>query len=181
MVSVSEGLHLRSKWLIWKWVDPNDEISRALQSGMSIEEAMTKYGHRLIAIEEVQGNIGLNEGIQELIRLIASTDGSPVKWDASHAYCGVGDSSTSPSATDTGLLGTNKAYKAMDSGYPTRVNQTCEWRSTFGSTEANFAWNEYTVSNSNSDAGKNLNRKVESKGTKASGETWTLSLQITIS
>jgi hypothetical protein len=69
----------------------------------------------------------------------------------------------------------------MDATYPQRSNQTAEWRATFGSSDANYAWEEYTVVNAASDTGKNLNRKCSSKGTKASGETWTLSLQITFS
>jgi len=55
-----------------------------------------------------------------------------------------------------------------------------EFRSTYQSAEGNFAWNEFTVSNTNSDTGKNMNRVVTSKGTKVSGEVWTLSLKITL-
>ena len=41
---------------------------------------------------------------------------------------------------------------------------------------------EFTVANSNSDTGKNLNRKVESAlRTKVSPDTWVIRLQITIS
>jgi hypothetical protein len=69
----------------------------------------------------------------------------------------------------------------MDATYPQRSNQTAEWRATFGSSDANYAWEEYTVVNAASDTGKNLNRKTASKGTKASGESWVLSLQITFS
>ena len=54
----------------------------------------------------------------------------------------------------------------MDSTYPQRTNQTAIWRATFGSADANFAWNEFTVANGNSDSAVNLNRKVENKGTK---------------
>jgi hypothetical protein len=68
----------------------------------------------------------------------------------------------------------------MDATYPQRSGQIAEWRSTFGSGDANEAWNEYAVDNG-ATAHKLLNRKVESKGTKASGETWTLSLKITFS
>lgn len=107
--------------------------------------------------------------------------GTPTKWDNTNARLGVGDDATAPSATQTGLLGTNKAFKGMDSGYPSRSAQTAEWRATFGSTEGNFAWEEYTVVNAADDTGDNLNRTTSSKGTKASGETWTLSLKITFS
>jgi hypothetical protein len=102
--------------------------------------------------------------------------------DNSNARLGVGDSNTAEAASQTGLqAATNKTFKAMDSGYPQRSGQTAEWRATFGSSDANYAWEEYTVVNAADDAGVNLNRKVSSKGTKASGETWTLSLQITFS
>jgi hypothetical protein len=79
------------------------------------------------------------------------------------------------------LLGASKTFKGMDAGYPQRSNQTLEWRATFGSAEGNHAWEEYTVVNAADDTGQNLNRKVESKGTKASGESWVLSLKITCS
>jgi hypothetical protein len=119
--------------------------------------------------------------LQELIDIICGL-GTPTKWDNAHAYLGVGDSSTEAVASQTDLqASTNKTFKAMDTSYPTRTGQTAEWRATFGSDDANYAWEEYTVVNASSDAGKNLNRKTVSKGTKASGETWTLSLQITFS
>jgi hypothetical protein len=53
-------------------------------------------------------------------------------------------------------------------------------RSVFGSADANYAWNEFSVRNG-ATADKNMNRKVEAQGTKASGQTWTLDLQITLS
>jgi hypothetical protein len=54
-----------------------------------------------------------------------------------------------------------------------------EFRSTWGTSDGNFAWEEYSASNaSGGDTGININRKISSKGTKASGETWTLSLKI---
>jgi hypothetical protein len=93
----------------------------------------------------------------------------------------VGDSSAAESATQTGLQGTNKTFKAMDTGYPQRTDQTGEWRATFGAADANHGWQEFTVVNAADDAGKNLNRKVADKGSKASGETWTASLKITFS
>jgi hypothetical protein len=108
--------------------------------------------------------------------------GTPTKWDSTNARLGVGDSNTAAAATQTGLQAeTNKTYKAMDANYLQRSNQTVEWRATFGSSDANYAWEEFTVVNAADDSEKNLNRKVASKGTKASGETWTLSLQITFS
>ena len=171
----------KAHWRIDKFRDSEDKIAWTLQAGLPLAEALRLYGEAHIGSKEFEANIALNEGLQELIDIICGL-GTPTKWDNTNARLGVGDSNTAESASQTGLqAATNKTYKAMDTSYPARSNQTAEWRATFGSSEANYAWEEYTVVNASSDTGKNLNRKISSKGTKASGETWTLSLQITFS
>lgn len=132
-------------------------------------------------VSTFQGNLLLNEGINELWTILTSSGGT--KYDNTHAYLGVGDSSTAADATQTGLqASTNKAFKVMDSGYPTYGTvQKAVFRSTFGTSEANFAWNEFTVVNASSDTGANLNRKVSSQGTKSSDQIWELELTITLS
>lgn len=126
------------------------------------------------------GNILLNEGVTLLWQLCATTGGT--KWDNSNARLGVGDSSTAESSTQTGLQATtNKAFKSMDSGYPTISTKTCSWKSTFDGSDANFVWNEFTLVNAADDSGTNLNRKVSAQGTKQSGQTWELTLQISLS
>jgi hypothetical protein len=177
---VKEKIRWRSVWRIAKFKDENGVIEDMLRKGAAVEDVIRKYPEAFIGIEEFEGNIALNEGLGELIDIICGL-GTPTKWDSTNARLGVGDSNTAESATQTGLQGTNKTFKAMDTGYPTRSNQTAEWRATFGSTDANYHWYEYTVVNAADDTGKNLNRKVADKGTKAYGETWTLSLQITFS
>lgn len=104
-----------------------------------------------------------------------------------NAYIGVGDSSTAAAATQTDLqAASNKLRKAMDATYPTHTDGTTSgaatitFRSTFGSSDANFAWAEWAVFNGSS-GGRMLNRKVESLGTKASGSTWQLTVTITLS
>lgn len=152
-----------------------------LQNGLPIEVAKARYGGAFVCSDEVTANVALNEGLEELIDLICGL-GSPTKWDNANARLGVGDSNTAAEATQTGLqAAANKTFRAMDATWPQRTNQMVEWRATFGSSEANHSWQEYTVVNAATDAGKNLNRKVADKGTKVSGETWTLSLQITFS
>jgi len=171
----------KAKWRIDKFKDPTNEIVKALQTGTPTDQAISLYSKAFICTEEFEANIALNEGLQELIEIICGL-GTPTKWDNSNARLGVGDSNAAESATQTGLqAATNKTFKAMDATYPQRSNQTAEWRATFGSADANYAWEEYTVVNAADDTGKNLNRKIASKGTKSSGETWTLSLQITFS
>jgi hypothetical protein len=138
-------------------------------------------------MEEVafEGNIMLNEGINELWTLVCS--GSGTKFDNGNAYLGVGDDSTAEGATQTGLnpsgaSGLSQLYKAMDVSYPTYGTlQKATWRATFAAGDANFAWQEFTVANGSSGASKNLNRKVSNQGTKTAGQVWELTLQITLS
>ena len=59
--------------------------------------------------------------------------------------------------------------------------QMVTWRAVFGSSDANFAWNEFTVANGNSDAPKNLNRKVGARGDEGEWQTWTVDVAITLS
>jgi hypothetical protein len=180
-VRMKDVLRMNIEWTIYKWGKIPHEITGYLQQGLSIEDAARMLGVQMPPIVHIHGNLGLNEGLGELIDIICGL-GTPTKWDNGHAYLGVGDSNTGESASQTGLqAATNKTWKAMDGGYPSRSNQTAEWRATFGSSDANYAWEEYTVVNTADDSGKNLNRKCSSKGTKTSGETWTLSLKITFS
>ncbi|RLG69033.1 hypothetical protein DRN93_01195 [archaeon] len=127
----------------------------------------------------VEGNLLLNEGIQELWDLVINTGGT-TPFDNSNARLGVGDGTTAEDATQTGLVGSNTFYKGMDTGYPQRNAQTVTWRAVFASGEANFDWREFSVDNG-STAEKNLNRKVSNQGTKVSGQVWTLELSITLS
>jgi hypothetical protein len=66
----------------------------------------------------------------------------------------------------------------MESGYPTSTTQKVTLKSSFGSGDANYAWQEWVVKQATSTIC--LNRKVESLGTKSSG-TWTLEVTITLS
>ena len=128
----------------------------------------------------IDGNLLLNEGIGALLNLL--TGAAETAFSNANAYIGVGDSTTAEGATQTGLqASTNKLYKAMEAGYPNIAGQTVTFRAVFGSAEGNFSWQEFTVASGNSDAADNLNRKVSNQGTKASGQTWTVDLQITFS
>lgn len=136
---------------------------------------------RPFEVSHIDGNLLLNEGIGALLDLLCGL-GSPTAFSNANARIGVGDSSTAAAATQTGLqASTNKLYKGMESGYPSRANQTVTFRAVFGSSEANFAWNEFSIANGDSDSAVNLNRLVSAQGTKASGQTWTVDVAITLS
>lgn len=133
----------------------------------------------LYAKEECVGNQLLNEGINTLLTLLIG--GSATAFSNANARIGVGDSSTAVNATQTDLqAAANKTYKAMDATYPQVSGQTVTFRSTFGVADANYDWREFVADNGAA-SGKTLNRKVENHGTKASGDTWVISLTATIS
>jgi len=136
--------------------------------------------HRLFKPYEAiegEGNCLLNSGIDEIWDLV--TGASANHYDNTNAQIGVGDSNTAANATQTDLqAATNKTYKGMETGYPTSTTQKVTFKASFGSSEANYAWEEWVVKHSTSAIC--LNRKVESLGTKSTG-TWTLEVQISLS
>jgi len=139
--------------------------------------------HRLFKPHQViegEGNCLLNNGIDEIWDLVSGeVSGADHIYDNAAAQIGVGDSNTAADATQTDLQATtNKTYKGMESGYPTSTSQKATFKASFGSSEANYAWEEWVVKQSTS--GICLNRKVESLGTKSTG-TWTLEVEISLS
>lgn len=97
-----------------------------------------------------------------------------------NARIGVGDSSAAFAAAQTDLqASTNKLRKAMEAAYPSRVGNALTFRSVFGTSEANFAWNEWGVFNAAS-SGTMLNRIVASLGTKTSAQSWQFTVTVTV-
>ena len=105
------------------------------------------------------------------------------------AAIGAGDSSAAAAATQTDLqAASNKLRKAMDSTYPqhtdgvTSTSNTITFRSTFGTSDANFDWQEVGVFNSaTAGTGRMINRKAQAIGTKTSAvsRVVTATIQIT--
>jgi hypothetical protein len=123
-------------------------------------------------------NAYTNAGGAALLDLLIGAGGTA--FNNANAYIGVGDSSTATTASMTDLqASTNKLRVAMDATYPSRSGQVMTWRSTFGSAQANFAWNEIALFNASS-AGSMLARTAQALGTKASGTVWTATYTITV-
>jgi len=96
-----------------------------------------------------------------------------------NGHLGVGDSSTAFSAAHTDLqAASNKTRKPMDATYPSRTGLAVTVRATFGTSDANYAWNEWAWFNASS-ANTMITRKVESLGTKTSAQSWQLTATIT--
>ena len=161
-LALRELIKWRAKWTVLKYAD-----EAAYRAGIVSDTVV------------VEGNLLLNEGITEMLKLLIGD--TATAFSDANARLGVGDSNTAAAATQTDLqASTNKTYKAMDTGFPQVTDQTVTFQSTFSSSDANYAWQEYVADNGSS-AGKTLNRKVQSLGTKADPAIWTLKLDVTIS
>lgn len=130
-------------------------------------------------ISEFEDNVFLDEGIGAIWDAITGLS-SPTVFSEANTYLGVGDGTATEDSTHTGLQGANTSYISVDAGYPSRSGTTVTWRATFTGTDANFDWKEFTVANGSSDAAININRKQSGQGTKSSGSTWELEVQLTI-
>lgn len=176
MSSIIERAKWNIRWNIDKFRDPNDTISTALKNGADLKSFVE--GPDYLGRDVIEGNLLLNSGIDELWDIV--TGASANVFDSTYAQIGVGDDgTTAASASQTDLQGASTDYNAMDSSYPTSTTQAVNFRATYGSAEANFHWNEFVVKQSTSSIC--LNRKVSDKGTKASGESWTITVTITLS
>ena len=142
-------------------------------------------------------NLITNVGAQALWRIFVGlgTSSPPSAsnrasfFSSTNAYIGVGDGTSQASQNDTNLTGTNKYFKAMDSGYPQapsfdpQGSRQVIFLSTFGTNEANFAWNEVGLANANLNTntyGILFNRANVSWGTKTSNDTWSVSLVLRV-
>lgn len=139
---------------------------------------------KLLDVIEVEGNLLLTGGASALWERLIGT--GVTAFDATNAFLGVGNSSTAEATTQTTLQGgASTLLKGMDATYPQHSDSTSVvgaksivYKATFGSSDANFAWNEWGIFNAAS-GGRMLNRKVESLGTKATG-TWVLTVTLSL-
>jgi hypothetical protein len=97
--------------------------------------------------------------------------------DTTTGYLGVGNSSTAFSAAHTDLQGASKTRKQLTTSSVSSADMT--FITTFASGDANHAWDEFGVFN-HASAGTMLCRKVAAHGTKASGDSWTLTVVVTV-
>lgn len=100
-------------------------------------------------------------------------------FNEANAHIGVGNGTTPFDIAQNDLQGTSKLRKAMASGYP-QLGAVPTWifRSLFGTSDANWHWQEWAVFNYAS-GGVMMCRKVEDLGTKPDTQSWQLTVSIT--
>jgi hypothetical protein len=115
-----------------------------------------------------------------ILAAVALMNDSATFLNSTNSQIGVGDSNTAFAASQTDLqAASNKLRKSMEPGYPTRSSGALTFRSLYGTSEANFAWQEWAIFNASS-GGTMFSRKVESLGTKTSAQSWQLTATITL-
>jgi hypothetical protein len=77
-------------------------------------------------------------------------------------------------------VGASKTRKGMDSGYPSGSSNVLTYQATYGTSEANHAWDEWGLFNAAS-GGTMLGRKVDALGTKTNTQSWTFQVTATFS
>ncbi len=108
------------------------------------------------------------------------TAGTGTTFDNANTYLGIGNGTTAFALGQTDLQGASKLRKAMDATYPQIATNVVTYRATFGTSDANYAWEEWGIFNA-STAGTMMNRVVASNGTKAGTETKVVTVTITLS
>lgn len=110
-------------------------------------------------------------------------------FNNANAAIGVGDSTTANALGNNDLTAaTNKLRVGMDATYPLHTagvvvgSRDCVFRSTFSTSQANWAWEEWGVFNSPTAAtGRMLQRVTGAAlGTKTSAATWVLTVTLTL-
>lgn len=142
-------------------------------------------------VTERAGNLLLFGGVaclwQSLIGNGTGTAGQTLTfYNNGNAQIGVGDSAAAAAGTQTDLQASaNKLRKAMDSTYPQHADGTVSgaasiaFRATFGTTEANWAWQEWGIFNAAA-GGRMLNRAVQNLGVKTSAGVWQPTMTLTL-
>lgn len=183
-----------AKWRVKATLEKFDAsaiLAAGLDPATAQRDAILAAGVQPTEVIEREGNLLMNGGASCLWQcLIGNGTGTASQtltyFDNSNAHIGVGDSTTTAAATQTDLqAATNKARKAMDSTYPQHTDGTSSgsatitFKATFGTSDANFAWQEWGLFNASS-GGRMLNRKVESLGTKTSAASWAFTITVTL-
>lgn len=148
------------------------------------------YGVKPYSVtEDFDTNLIVHAGWAALLGGIAGTS-IGTKFSGTAGRIGVGTSSTAATAADVQLGGdtggaSTTSYYQLVSGAPvittTTAPATLVFAATFGTGNANFAWNEFGIDNGTASSVTTtstgyvfINHGISAQGTKASGQTWNI-------
>jgi len=181
-----------TRWQVDRW-DANQTRWVKTRTGLMAPTAedFLQLGVNPYETTELVGNLITNAGWTRLMNLLTA-QGSTQALTATATRIGVGNGVTAEAYTDTDLAaaaGAGNRYFQPVTGAGTLGTRTLAFSATFGTSDGNFAWNEFgidvgtpTVSGGTTVAALLFNRKAGiAQGTKASGQTWTATATVTFS
>lgn len=143
------------------------------------------------AVTESIGNRLTTAGLTRLMSLLIGGGGQAATATATRLGVGNGGGTDAIGDTDLGAAAGsgNRWFQVMDSTFPSVAAGVMTAKATWGGSDGNFAWNEWgidigtpTVSSGATVNATLLNHKTSAAlGTKASGQTWALTVTVTIS
>lgn len=149
----------------------------------SFENLFTTNGVNLLWIGITQSSVGS-------ANTSGSAAGSNAIFNSTQSRIGVADGTTAAAAGDTDIQssGSNKTWQVV-SGAPSVSTNQIQFAASFGTSSANYAWNNFAVDNcggssatsSTRSGGTMLDHVVSSQGTKASGQTWNPTMTLSVS
>lgn len=190
---VADTARWRCDWRIDRWDAEQTAWAKRRLGDLArvTAEAFEKLRIDPYLTTEVHGNLLTTAGLNRLTSLAIAGGGQGLTNTACRT--GVGDGAGTAAVGDTDLSAsagsTHRWFQTMDATYPQQSNGVITLKSTFGTADGNFAWNEFgidvgtpTVSSGNTVAALLFNHKTSiAQGTKASGQTWAATSTITIS
>lgn len=192
-VSLKDVCRASTHWLISRYTkEQTDSVKLMTGTPHNVsDELFSRYGAIPFRTSVVHGNLIANAGWTRLMNLLTN-QGATQALDATHTRIGVGNSSTAETYTDTDLIaaaGSANRWFQPVTGAGTLGTRTLAFAASFGGSDGNFAWNEFgiDVTSGTAAAGNTVgallfNRKAGiAQGTKANGQTWTVTATITFS
>jgi len=176
-------------WRVDRW-DADQTFWAKRRTGLDAPAAADfwRLGIESYETSEVLGNLITNAGWTRLMNLLTNQGGTQA-LDATHARIGAGNSNTAEAYTDTDLgasAGSSNRWFQLVSGAGTLGTRTLAFTATFGTSDGNFAWNEFGLdfgtASGNTVTAPLFNHKAGiAQGTKASGQTWAATATLTFS
>lgn len=186
-----EAMHMFSVTTFERWDEEQvnwtrQKVHRDFGTREPVKADFDYYGVKSYHTTVHDGNLIVNVGWTRLMNLLTN-QGATQAYDATHTRIGVGDTTTAAAYTDTDLAaatGASTRQWKLVSGAGSLGTRTLAWSATFGSSEANFHWQEWGVDNGTADGtgastSPLLNRAVSDQSTKVSGQVWTPTVTFT--
>ena len=193
-ISVGVGLPLldagrvKTRWFVDRW-DEDQTAWVVNRSGLVAPEScdFVALNVKPYRSSVVEGNLITTAGWTRASNLLTNQSATQA-LDSTHTRIGAGDGAGTAAAGDTDLsasAGSTHRWFQLVSGAGTVSTNTLAFSATFGTADGNFAWTEFGIDVGNTSSGNTVaallyNHKTSiAQGTKASGQTWSVTATFT--